>query len=71
MYPGATELCNNVDDDCDTQIDEGYDVDNDGWTVCGGDCNDYDAAINPGATETCNGIDDDCDTDIDEGYDND
>jgi hypothetical protein len=23
IYPGATELCNMVDDDCDTQVDEG------------------------------------------------
>ena len=23
IYPGATEICNGVDDDCDTQVDEG------------------------------------------------
>lgn len=23
IYPGATEVCNTIDDDCDTMIDEG------------------------------------------------
>jgi hypothetical protein len=37
IYPGATEVCNNKDDDCDNQIDEGLrvtrfvDVDRDGY----------------------------------------
>ena len=34
VYPGATEICNSIDDNCDTQIDEGvqntYYVDTDG-----------------------------------------
>jgi len=33
VYPGATEKCNGVDDDCDAQMDEGYTVkDYDGST---------------------------------------
>lgn len=69
VNPGATEVCNNIDDNCDGQIDEGFDVDADGFTTCEGDCNDNNAAINPGATEICNNIDDDCDGQIDEGFD--
>ncbi|MCB9665235.1 MAG: putative metal-binding motif-containing protein [Alphaproteobacteria bacterium] len=29
VYPGALEACNEVDDDCDTEIDEGFDLDAD------------------------------------------
>jgi putative metal-binding protein/thrombospondin type 3 repeat protein len=67
VYPGATEVCNGIDDDCDGSIDEGFDQDGDGWTTCAGDCNNVNAAIHPGAPEVCNGIDDDCDSLIDEG----
>ncbi len=67
VHPGATEICNGIDDDCDDVVDEGFDEDGDGWSVCLEDCVDGDAAINPGATETCNGVDDDCDGVIDEG----
>ena len=67
IYPGATEVCNGIDDDCDTSVDEGFDQDYDGVTTCAGDCNNLNAAIHPGAPEVCNGIDDDCDTQIDEG----
>jgi len=71
IYPGASETCNNIDDDCDAAIDEGFDIDNDGYTTCEGDCNDNNAATNPGATEVCNNQDDDCDSLTDEGFDND
>ncbi|MBL7922723.1 MAG: hypothetical protein JNL88_00850 [Bacteroidia bacterium] len=60
VNPAATELCNNMDDDCDGSIDEGFDADNDGYTSCNGDCDDNNAAVNPLAAEACNGIDDDC-----------
>ena len=69
VRPGATEVCNNIDDNCSEGIDEGFDVDNDGYTTCEGDCNDNSSIVHPGAFEICNGADEDCDGSIDEGYD--
>jgi hypothetical protein len=74
IHPGAAEICNGKDDNCDGKIDEGFDVDNDGTPSCavGGkpaDCDDHDPAIHPGAAETCNGKDDNCDGKVDEGFD--
>jgi len=69
VYPGAEEMENGDDDDCDDIVDEGtdaYDDDLDGFTENDDDCDDGDADVFPGATEECNGIDDDCDTTVDE-----
>ncbi len=68
VHPGATEICNGLDDDCDGLTDEGgiCDADGDGYTVGDGDCNDNNASVHPGAPELCNGLDDDCDGLIDE-----
>ncbi|HEX3344379.1 MAG TPA: putative metal-binding motif-containing protein, partial [Polyangiaceae bacterium] len=49
------------------------DDDGDGWTVCGGDCNDHDSLVNPCAFDTndptdpvgTDGIDNDCDGQVD------
>ena len=73
------ELCNGVDDDCDDNIDEGYeevgqpcdgpdeDLCEEGQWICqDGEavCDDLSATT----LETCNGLDDDCDTNIDEDF---
>jgi hypothetical protein len=43
------------------------DLDQDGYTVCQGDCDDNDKTVYPGAPELCDGKDNDCDGQIDEG----
>ena len=34
VHPGATEVCDAVDNDCDTSVDEGWDADGDSITDC-------------------------------------
>ncbi|MEY4329381.1 MAG: hypothetical protein RL609_129, partial [Bacteroidota bacterium] len=50
INPSATEVCNGVDDNCSGQIDEGFDLDGDGFTTCNGDCDDNNVAVYIGAT---------------------
>ena len=61
VHPGAVELCNGLDDDCDeaTGLDE-VDEDGDASLACE-DCDDADPGRYPGAVELCNGLDEDCD----------
>ncbi len=67
--PGVTEINDGIDNDCDGLIDEGFDIDGDGYSAGQGDCDDSNAAINPDATELDDGIDNNCDGSIDEGFD--
>jgi len=60
--------------DCEGGIPEAYDLDADGYTSCGGDCNDDAPDMRPGGYETCDDRDEDCDDTVDEGtecYDDD
>jgi MYXO-CTERM domain-containing protein len=69
-YPGAEELCDGVDNDCDSDVPEDEaDSDGDGWSGCEGDCDETDAGVFPGAEEICdNGVDEDCDGEDTECY---
>ncbi|KYK37140.1 MAG: hypothetical protein AYK19_07285 [Theionarchaea archaeon DG-70-1] len=71
VHPGAEEICDGKDNDCDTTVDEGCytclaDWDHDSFPGCN-DCNDHDRTVYPGAEERCDGKDNDCDGLIDEG----
>jgi hypothetical protein len=78
VFPKSAETaCEGLDDDCDGEIDENYDVDSDTYSVCSDDplvrdCNDNAATVHPNAPELCgtagtgNGVDDNCNGYIDE-----
>ena len=69
IHPGAAEVCDRLDNNCDGTRDEGFpDLDADGFAACAGDCNDTDPGINPNMSEICNHRDDDCDGQVDEGF---
>jgi hypothetical protein len=69
VHPGATEICNNKDDDCNGQIDEGARATcGQGWCLRNSSSCES-SACTPGKprTEECNLYDDDCDGVIDNG----
>ena len=66
IFPGATEIADGLDNDCDGFVDEFVvDLDGDGSPV-EFDCDDDDADAFPGNTEIADGKDNDCDGLIDE-----
>ncbi len=74
IKPGAIEVCDGGDDNCDGFADEGLsdDLDGDGHTdlfgcTPGDDCDDFAPFVYQGAPELCNGLDDDCDAVRDDG----
>ncbi len=60
VFPGATELCDGLDNDCNGVVDD-RDLDGDGYAQCAGDCDDTLASAYPGAPEACgDGVRNDC-----------
>ncbi len=79
VNPGATEVCNGRDDNCDGEVDEGFGVGSpcavgegacsvSGSQVCTPDGSGTECAGAAGqaSAEVCNGLDDDCDGETDE-----
>jgi hypothetical protein len=77
----AQEVCDGVDNDCDSQLDEGFpDYDADGKKDCvdpdddndgdpdATDCKPFNAAVFHAAAEVCNGVDDNCNAQTDEAF---
>ncbi len=75
VLPGATEVCDGLDDDCDGSLDASEaDADADGFIECvplagwsggplagSGDCDDTQPTVFPGGLEAVDGVDSDCD----------
>jgi hypothetical protein len=64
--PNFDQAITFIGNSCEDSLDPAWDSDDDGWTSCGGDCDDEDPDINPSADESENGIDDNCNGEVDE-----
>jgi|GEM_PF-1932478 len=60
VFPGAVEVCDGFDTDCDSAYDEDSDPDGDGSDLCDGDCDEADPLNFPGNVEVCDDADNDC-----------
>jgi hypothetical protein len=61
VHPGAPEICDGLDDNCDSVIPSNeLDADKDGIPTCAGDCDDTRSFVYPGAPEVCDGVNDNC-----------
>ncbi|MBK6580764.1 MAG: hypothetical protein IPG17_32370 [Sandaracinaceae bacterium] len=77
VRPGASELCDGADNNCDGLFERDLDRDGhlDPGSVCSGgnapvdDCNDFSATTYADATELCDRVDNDCDGSSDERVD--
>jgi len=73
MYPGAAELCNGNDDDCDSLVDEDWDFQSDPnncggcQLVCQPGPNSYASCVNGQCTITCDPGFADCDANMNNG----
>jgi hypothetical protein len=81
---GTTELCNEIDDDCNGDTDETFATGTGcfvgegvctryGTTICSDDGSTTQCSVMPGtnsSAETCNYLDDDCDGTVDDGFRN-
>jgi hypothetical protein len=63
----AVQTVQLVANDCETGDPAAHDRDDDGYTTCGGDCDDDNEAVNPSGTEVLDGVDNDCDGAADDG----
>jgi len=83
VHTWAQEACDGIDNNCNTQVDEGYaDYDQDGLANCidnddddDGDLDESDCAslnedVYNGAMESCDGFDNNCNSKVDEGFPN-